>query len=120
MIEEQSKQFMVKNEDTALHLGSGDLLVLATPRLVAMLENTAKEIPLERLSDDETTVGIEMNLKHVKATAVGKEVTCFVKLTEIKKSILFFDVKAVVDEEMIATGTHIRAIVSRQSFMEKI
>lgn len=120
MMEEQSKRFLVKNEDTALAFGSGDLLVLATPRLIAMLENTAKEMPLELLKDDETTVGIEMNLKHLKATAVGKEVVCFAKLTEIKKSILFFEIKATVGEDVIATGTHIRAIVNKQFFMKKI
>lgn len=120
MMEEQSKRFLVKNEDTALAFGSGDLPVLATPRLIAMLENTAKEMPLELLKDDETTVGIEMNLKHLKATAVGKEVVCFAKLTEIKKSILFFEIKATVGEDVIATGTHIRAIVNKQLFMKKI
>lgn len=73
------KDFHVKVEHSAREMGSGDLDVLSTPSLIAFIVNTAKEAVHDRLTDHETTVGIEMNMKHKKATVSGKTVTIIAK-----------------------------------------
>lgn len=73
------KDFYVKVEHLAREMGTGDLNVLSTPSLIAFMEFTAKEAVHDRLTDHETTVGIEMNMKHKKATASGKTVTIIAK-----------------------------------------
>lgn len=114
------KVFDVEEKDTAYAMGSGDLAVLATPALVAMLENTAKESILNLLDEDQTTVGIEMQLNHVAATAVGQQVVCKTTLVKQDKSVLFFEFDATVQNQVIAAGTHKRAIVVTEKFLGKL
>lgn len=114
------KNFVVKKEQTAIEMKSGDLAVLATPALVAMLEETAKDSVLERLLEGETTVGIELNLKHVRPSSVGEEVQCEVEFIGQTKNILRFNLKALAGESIIAEGTHQRAVVNSEKFMAKL
>ena len=73
------KDCYVKVEHSDHEMGSEGLDVLSTPSLIAFMEFTAKEAVHDRLTDHETTVGIEMNMKHKKATASGKTVTIIAK-----------------------------------------
>lgn len=111
------KEFLVEEKHSAAQMGSGDLDVLSTPSLIAFMENTAKEEVLDKLAEEETTVGIDLNVQHVKATALGKRVRVVSTLTEQKKSILFFDLEAFEDDQLIGKGTHKRAIVHAEKFM---
>ncbi|WP_317914073.1 thioesterase family protein [Carnobacterium maltaromaticum] len=120
MITKLSKTFIVKEEQTAIEMNSGDLAVLATPALVAMLEETAKDSILELLTEGETTVGIEVNLKHVRPSRISEEIQCEAELIEQTKNILRFTLKALAGESIIAEGTHQRAIVNSEKFMAKL
>lgn len=120
MITKLSKTFIVKEEQTAIEMKSGDLAVLATPALVAMLEETAKDNILELLNEGETTVGIEVNLKHVRPSRISEEIQCEAELIEQTKNILRFTLKALAGESIIAEGTHQRAIVNSEKFMAKL
>ena len=69
-----TQEITVQHKDTAAVYGSGKLEVFATPAMVGLMENTAIKCLEGMLDDDSDTVGIEINTKHVKATAVGKKV----------------------------------------------
>ena len=118
--EKKTRVFTVESKDTAAAMGSGDLEVLATPALIAMIENTAKESMREQLTTEELSVGIEIKLRHSAPTAVGKQVVCEVVLEQHEKAIFSFQFKALVDGQMIASGTHKRACVHTESFLQKL
>ena len=61
----------VEREDTALEVGSGSLLVYATPCMVALMEGAACEAIAEALGENQTTVGTALNIEHISATPVG-------------------------------------------------
>ena len=80
----------VEKEDTAQIVGSGSLLVYATPCMAALMEGAACEALEGFLSEDQTTVGIELNLKHVAATPVGMEVRAEAEVTAVEGKIITF------------------------------
>lgn len=109
----------VEREDTAQEVGSGNLLVYATPCMVALMEGAACEAIADALDEGKTSVGIELNISHVSATPVGLEVHAEAELTAIDKSILSFKVSAFDESGLIGEGTHKRALVTTQKFLEK-
>lgn len=109
----------VEREDTALEVGSGSLLVYATPCMVALMEGAACEAIADAVPEGKTSVGIELSISHVSATPVGLEVYAEAELTAVDKNILTFKVAAYDEAGLIGEGTHKRAIVSSQKFLEK-
>ena len=110
---------LVEREDTAAEVGSGSLLVYATPCMVALMEGAACEAIEEALSDTQTTVGIELNIRHLSATPVGLEVRAEAEVTAVEGKIITFTVTAYDEAGEIGKGTHKRAIVNSQKFLEK-
>ena len=110
---------VVEREDTALEVGSGSLLVYATPCMVAMMEGAACEAIAEALGEDKTTVGIELNIQHTSATPVGLEVRAEAEVTAVDGKIITFQLKAFDEAGEIGSGTHKRAIVPVQKFLDK-
>ena len=115
-----TSRLMVAEENTALALGSGDMLVLATPQMVALMENAAMMAVRDHLPDGATTVGSMINTTHVRPTAVGMEVKATATLTEAEGRKLTFAVKAEDANGVVGEGTHIRYVVDRQKFLSKI
>lgn len=114
-----SAQTLVEREDTALEVGSGSLLVYATPCLAALMEGAACEAISQALEDGKTSVGIALNLAHTAATPVGMEVTAVAEVTEVDGRIITFHIKVSDEAGPIGEATHKRAIVSTQKFLEK-
>ena len=110
---------LVEREDTALEVGSGSLLVYATPCMIALMEGAACEAIAPAIPEDKTTVGIELNVKHCSATPVGMEVTATATVTAIDGNIITFHITASDEAGLIGEGDHKRAIVSTQRFLEK-
>lgn len=110
---------LAEREDTALEVGSGSLLVYATPCMVALMEGAACEAINAALSEDKTSVGIELSIKHTSATPVGLEVTARAEVTAVDGAIITFHVTAEDESGPIGEGTHKRAIISTQRFLEK-
>ena len=110
---------LVEREDTAKEVGSGSLLVYATPCMVALMEGAACEAIEDALGEDKTTVGIEMNIQHISATPVGLEVRAEAEVTAVDGKIITFSVKAFDEAGEIGNGTHKRAIVPVQKFLDK-
>ena len=110
---------LVEREDTAKEVGSGSLLVYATPCMVALMEGAACEAIEEALGEDKTTVGIELNIQHTSATPVGLEVRAEAEVTAVDGKIITFSLKAFDEAGEIGKGTHKRAIVPVQKFLDK-
>ena len=110
---------LVEREDTAKEVGSGDLLVYATPCMVALMEGAACEAIAECLNDTQTTVGTALQIEHISATPVGLEVRATAEVTAVEGKVITFDVHAFDETGEIGKGTHTRVIVSSQKFLEK-
>ena len=110
---------LVEREDTAKEVGSGSLLVYATPCMVALMEGAACEAIAEALPEEKTSVGIELNISHLSATPVGLEVRAEAEVTAVEGSVITFAVTAYDEAGKIGEGTHKRAIVSTQRFLDK-
>ena len=117
---QHTREMVVSYDDTAARYGSGDMEVLATPALVAFMENTALNLVAPYLLESESTVGTEISVKHIKATLSGKKVTCKAVLEGIDGNRLNFKVEAFEDKEMIGVGKHTRYIIDVDRFMRKL
>lgn len=109
----------VEREDTAKEVGSGDLLVYATPCMVALMEGAACEAIADCLKDTETTVGTGLNIAHISATPVGLEVRAEAEVTRVEDKVITFEVKAFDESGEIGNGTHTRVVVNSQKFLER-
>ncbi len=110
---------LVEREDTAQEVGSGSLLVYATPCMAALMEAAACEAIEAGLAEGETTVGIELNLKHLSATPVGLEVRAAAEVTSVEGKIISFTIETFDEAGKIGEATHRRALVNSQRFLEK-
>ena len=110
---------LVEREDTAYEVGSGSLLVYATPCMVALMEGAACEAIAPAMPDDKTSVGTELNISHLSATPVGLEVRAEAEVTEVNGNAITFRVVAYDEAGKIGEGTHKRFIVSTQRFLDK-
>ena len=108
------KEVVVKPENLAVAMGSGDLPVLATPAMVAFMENAALSAVEDQLPEGNTTVGAMIQTTHLKPTALGDTVL------EVEGRKLTFSVVASDSQGKIGEGTHIRYVVDRNKFMEKL
>ena len=110
---------LVEREDTAREVGSGDLLVYATPCMVALMEGAACEAIAQAVPEGKTTVGIAMNIEHLAPTPVGLNVWAEAEVTEVAGKIITFSVAAYDEQGQIGKGTHKRCIVDSQKFLDK-
>ena len=110
---------LVERSDTAYEVGSGDLLVYATPCMVALMEGAACEA-LGQLPEGKTSVGTELNVSHKAATPVGMDVRAEAEVTAVDGNTITFRVAAYDEAGLIGEGTHKRVIVSTQRFLEKV
>ena len=109
----------VEREDTAAEVGSGSLLVYATPCMVALMEGAACEAIAPALPEEKTSVGIALNISHLAATPVGLEVRAEATVTEVDGNTITFQVTAYDESGKIGEGTHKRAVITTQRFLDK-
>lgn len=114
-----SAELNVSEKELAVNVESGSLKVFATPCMVALIEKSACNCLAEYLENDETTVGTEINVKHVSATPLGMKVTAEAVLTEINGREFVFNVKAFDESGLIGEGTHKRFLVNSTRFTDK-
>lgn len=110
----------VDREDTAREVGSGDLLVYATPCMAALMEGAACEAIAQCLKDTETTVGTMLSIEHTSATPVGLEVRAEAEVTAVEGKVITFELRAFDEAGQIGHGTHKRVIVNAQKFLDKV
>ena len=110
---------LVEREDTAAAVCSGTLLVYATPCMIALMEGAAVEALNGCMAEEQSSVGIELNVRHTSATPVGMEVRAEAVVTAVEGKIITFEVKAFDEAGEIGSGTHKRAIIHAQRFLDK-
>ena len=115
-----TSRLTVGNENTAIALGSGDMPVLATPAMMALMENAAMLAVASELEDGDTTVGGHIESSHLRPTPVGAEVSATATLEKVEGRKLYFKIIAHQGDKIIGEGTHLRFIVNREKFLTKI
>ena len=109
----------VNEQNTAAHMGSGDLPVFATPCMIALLEEASQSSVAPYLEEGQGTVGTRLSVSHDAATPLGMKVWAESCLTEIDGRRLVFEVRAFDECGLIGQGTHERFIIKKQRFLEK-
>ena len=109
----------VEEKDTAASYGSGTLAVLATPRMIALMEESAYKCIDKYLEEGQSSVGTYLDVKHLAATPVGMEVYAESEVTEVDGRKVVFSVKAYDEKGLIGEGKHERFIVFSEKFVAK-
>lgn len=109
----------VERQDTAYEVGSGDLLVYATPCMVALMEGAACNAIAPVIPEGKTSVGTMLNITHIAATPVGMDVRAEAEVTEVDGNTVTFQVTAYDESGKIGEGTHKRAVINSQRFLDK-
>ena len=105
---------------TAASYGSGLVSAFATPAMIALMENASVSAIQPYLSAGQTSVGTEINVKHLAATPVGMHVCARAELTAVEGRRFSSRVHAWDDKEKIGEGTHVRAIIDDARFAERL
>ena len=111
---------IVEETHTAKHLGSGGVEVLATPVMIALMEDAARSSVDSKLDQGQLSVGVNLNISHLAATPVGMRVTARSELVAVDGRKLTFKVEAHDEREKIGEGIHVRAIINLKRFMTRL
>jgi predicted thioesterase len=114
---EASLGVTVTADMTAPAMGSGDVPVLATPIVIALIERAAVKAVQPRLDPALTTVGVSVEVNHVGATPVGARVRARAQVDYVENRRLTFVVHVFDKAGEVAEGTHVRVIVDRERFL---
>jgi predicted thioesterase len=114
-----SVELKVADEDTAIALRSGEVPVLATPRIVALCEEATVAVVAGKLAEGQTTVGMRVQLDHLAPTAVGGSVTAEATLERVEGRRLTFTVSVSDHRGLVAAGKVTRVIVDVARFLDK-
>jgi fluoroacetyl-CoA thioesterase len=112
-------QLKVSDADTAQALGSGDVPVLGTPRVLALAEAATVVATARQLPAGTTTVGVRVELDHRSPTPVGRTVLAKANLTHVEGRRLVFEVSVYDEDLLVADGRVERILVDRHRFVEK-
>ena len=110
---------IVSDEDTAVALRSGEVAVLATPRVVGLVEEATVKALDGRLDPGTTHVGMRVQLDHLAPTAVGHKVWAEATLERVEGRRLIFNVSVRDDRGLVAAGKVTRVIVDIERFLDK-
>ena len=114
-----SKKYIVNNHNLASHVGSGELNVLSTPSLLAFIENTCMLKINESIISDQTSLGVKVELKHLKPSLLNQEVECYIKNITSQNNKWLFEVEVKSDSKLIAICQHTRYVVNKKEFIDK-
>jgi len=113
-------EMIVGTRDTAARVGSGKVVVLATPVLIALIEEAALDAVEAALEEGQQSVGTHLDVSHIAATPVGMRVTATAELTRIEGRKLTFAVRAEDEVDLIGEGTHTRVLVTADAFSARV
>ncbi len=111
-----SISFVADDASTAIALGSGDVAVLGTPKVVALVEEAAVAALAGRLPEGATSVGTHVSVDHLAPTAVGSQVVATATVTAVDGRSVSFTVTVTEGDEVVARGRHTRVVVDRSRF----
>ena len=117
---EHSFQIKASQADSAITMGSGSVEVFATPSMVANMERAALLCVEDLLDDSQTTVGTRLEINHFKASKIGQKISFKAILILIDGKKLEFEVTASDEQAEIGNGKHIRYIIDKEKFMNRL
>lgn len=116
-------ELTVAAQDTAIAAGSGDIPVLATPRLIALLEAAACEALRGHLTPEQTSVGARIQVDHLRPSLVGTSITARAQIIDVDGDRVMFTLSAQQPGPdgpvVIGEGEHLRVVVQRESFLQR-
>ncbi|WP_031534749.1 MULTISPECIES: thioesterase family protein [unclassified Bacteroides] len=118
--QKHTSELTVTEDVTAAKIGSGDMPVLATPAMLALMENAAMLAVADCMADGETTVGGHIESSHLKPSKIGDKITATAEVTKVEGKKIEFKVSAHCNDILLGEGTHLRFIVDRNRFIEKL
>ncbi len=115
-----TSQLTVTDAVTAIAMGSGDMPVLATPAMMALMENAAMLAVAQHLPDGCTTVGGHIASSHLKPSKLGDTVTATATVTHVEGKKIEFKVEARCGDVLLGEGSHLRFVVDRDKFLSRL
>ncbi len=116
----REETIVVGNEYAITFLGPEGPRVLSTPRMIAFMEGTSRNLVLGMLDPGHDTVGTHVNVSHQAAAPMGSTVTFHAELTGMEKRRVRFNVRAMMGDTVIGEGTHERAIIEVARFKQQV
>src|ERR1700761_7041988 len=113
-------QFVAEQKHVIDFATDGMPAVLSTPNLIGLLERTARKALEPFLEPDERSVGIEIELRHLAPTPLGRQVTCSGRVIHVDGTKISFQIEARDESGLIARGLHKRAVIRVQSFANQV
>jgi fluoroacetyl-CoA thioesterase len=116
----EEQKFVVEEQYTAGHVGSGSLRVLATPSMIGFMERVARDLMERNLPEGYSSVGAWVEVRHLAATPVGARVRVACEITSIDGRKVDFRVEAWDEVEKIGEGRHQRVAIDVKRFLERL
>ncbi|MHA2171937.1 MAG: thioesterase family protein [Candidatus Kariarchaeaceae archaeon] len=113
-------EFQVTKEFTAVHIGSGNVSVLATPSMILFMEIACGMLAHELIPTGYTTVGTHVCIDHISAVLEGEKVVSRTRVDKQENRKIVFAVEVLHGDKVIGNGVHERFIVNEQRFLEKL
>ena len=114
-----TSELTVTDAVTAMAIGSGDMPVLATPMMMALMENAAMLAVKDELSEGSTTVGGHIESSHLKPSKVGDVVRATAEVTKVDGKKIEFKISAYSGDILLGEGTHLRFVVDKERFLHR-
>ena len=118
--QKHTSELTVTNAVTAIAMGSGDMPVLATPAMMALMENAAMLAIAEALPEGCTSVGGHIESSHLRPSKIGDKITAIAEVVKVEGKKVEFKVAVYSGETLHGEGTHLRFIVDKERFMSKL
>lgn len=118
--QKHTSEIIVNDSLSAENVGSGDMPVLATPMMMALMENAAMLAVKDSLEEGMTTVGGHIESSHLAPTKIGEKLMATAEVTKVDGKKIFFKISAYCGETLLGEGTHLRFIVDRQKFLARL
>lgn len=114
------KSFQVEEQHSAIQVGSGGVPVLATPWMIAFMENTAFNLLEDLLPEGASSVGVLVEVRHLAPTPIGASARVQAEITEVEGSRVSFNLQAWDEHEPIGSGRHQRVIIDKCLFLKRV
>lgn len=118
--QKHTSELTVSEAVTAMSVGSGDMPVLATPMMMALMENAAMLAVRDELPEGCTTVGGHLESSHLSPSKIGDVVRATAEVTKVDGKKIEFKVSAHSGDSLLGEGTHLRFVVDREKFISKL
>jgi fluoroacetyl-CoA thioesterase len=113
-------KFVASQEHGIDFASAGMPAVLSTPKLIGLIERTARESLVPFLDENERTVGAEIEIRHVAPTPLGQRVTIITRVIQVEAKLVDFQFEVRDEHEMVARGLHKRAVITVESFARRV